>query len=80
MNTKRTAALFLFLAVAGSVQAQTATPVVIMIDANVIFSSANSWIENFISIFSITIGIALALAILMFIYRQISKAFGGRFG
>jgi hypothetical protein len=80
VNATRISVLLLLLAMAGSVQAQTATPVVITIDTNVIFSSANSWIENFISIFAISIGVALAIAVLTFLYYQLSRAFGGRFG
>jgi hypothetical protein len=53
------------------------TPVPIEIDTNALFTSANTWISSFIPIFALSIGIAIALAILGFLGNQIVKAFKG---
>jgi cadmium resistance protein CadD (predicted permease) len=53
------------------------TPVPIVVDTNQIFSSVNSWIVTFVPIVAIGLGIAIALAILTFIGKQILNAFQG---
>ncbi|MCU0463210.1 MAG: hypothetical protein MUF38_01430 [Anaerolineae bacterium] len=55
----------------------TATNVAISVDTNEIFTSANSWIVTFTPIISIGLGISIAIAILLFIGREILKAFRG---
>lgn len=59
--------------VGGAVFAQT--PVPIEVDTNALFSSANDWIAIFTPIVAIGVGIAIALAILSFIGKQIVDAF-----
>jgi hypothetical protein len=49
--------------------------VAITIDTDVIFTEANTWITVFTPIVAIGIGIAIALAILRFIGKQIVSAF-----
>jgi predicted RND superfamily exporter protein len=49
----------------------------IVVDTNQIFSSVNSWIVTFVPIVAIGLGIAIALAILTFIGKQILNAFQG---
>jgi len=61
----------------GSVASFAQTPVPIVVDTNQIFTQTNTWIEVFIPIMSIGIGIAVALAILTFLGNQIIKAFRG---
>lgn len=53
----------------------TATPVTITFDTNELLTASNSWISTFTPIFAISIGIAVAVAILTFIGMQILKAF-----
>lgn len=53
----------------------TATPVTITFDTNELLTASNSWISSFTPIFAISIGIAIAVAILTFIGVQILKAF-----
>src|SRR5688500_4439886 len=63
--------------------AQTATPeptavptdVMLTVDTNAMFTSANEWIVTFTPIIAIGIGIAIALAVLTFVGAQIIKAF-----
>ena len=70
------AVLLLMLALSAvSVFAQTATPVTITFDTNELLTASNSWISTFTPIFAISIGIAVAVAILTFIGMQILKAF-----
>jgi hypothetical protein len=60
-----------------AVPAFAQTPVPIVIDTNEIFTQTNIWIDVFIPIMAIGIGIAVALAILKFIGGEILKAFRG---
>lgn len=58
-----------------SIPAFAQTPVPIVVNTNVIFTQANSWITVFAPIMAIGIGIAIAIAILTFVGQQILKAF-----
>lgn len=79
MNAIRILALFVLLAAAGSVQAQTSTPVPIVVNMNEFFGSASTWIDNFIGVFSIIIGVPLAIAVILFAASRIEKFLpGGR--
>ena len=49
--------------------------VAITVDTDVIFTEANNWIVVFTPIIAIGLGIAIALAILRFIGKQIISAF-----
>ena len=60
-----------------SVSVYAQTPVPIIVDTNAIFTSTNTWIEVFVPIMAIGIGISVALAILTFIGNQILRAFRG---
>jgi hypothetical protein len=53
------------------------TPVPIVVDTNEIFTQTNTWIEVFLPIIAIGVGISVALAILTFIGNQIVKAIRG---
>ena len=66
-----------FLAPLGPAVTYAQTPVPIVIDTNEIFTQTNIWIDVFIPIMAIGIGIAVALAILTFIGNQILRAFKG---
>lgn len=81
LHTIRSHRLMLVFVLAFSLSAVAfaQTPVPITIDTNELFTSANTWIETFLPIMAIGIGISIALAILSFIGVQIVKAFrGGR--
>ena len=60
-----------------TVPAFAQTPVPIVLDTNQLFTSTNTWIEVFLPIMAIGIGISIALALLGFIGTQIVKAFRG---
>lgn len=51
------------------------TPVPLVVPTNDIFESVNTWLEVFAPIVAIGVGIAIALAILTFIGKQILQAF-----
>lgn len=53
--------------------AQTAVPLVV--PTNEIFTQTNSWLQTFAPVVAIGVGIAVALAILRFIGKQIIDAF-----
>lgn len=53
----------------------TATNVILTVPTNQFFTSANSWITQFAPVLAIGVGIAVALAILRFIGKQIVDAF-----
>lgn len=53
----------------------TATPVTLSVPTNQFFTSANGWITQFAPVLAIGVGIAVALAILRFIGKQIVDAF-----
>lgn len=72
-NFKIFTVLMLAVSFAGSSFAQVA----IVIDTDSIFTEANSWIVVFTPIVAIGLGIAIALAILNFIGKEIIKAFKG---
>ncbi len=53
--------------------AQTAVPLVV--PTNEIFTQTNSWLQTFAPVVAIGVGIAVALAILRFIGKQVIDAF-----
>lgn len=52
--------------------------VVLTIDTDPIFTSANSWITTFTPIIAIGVGIGIAIAILTFVGNKILEAFRGK--
>lgn len=53
----------------------TATMIGITVDANAFFTATNTWMGTFAPVLAIGIGIAIALAILTFVGKQILMAF-----
>jgi ABC-type spermidine/putrescine transport system permease subunit I len=51
--------------------------VTLSVPTDTIFTEANNWIAIFAPIFAIGIGISIAIAILTFVGKQITKAFSG---
>ena len=81
-NTDRMAALMVLalvmIAMVAPAAAQTAVPTAtpgINVPTGTIFSQTNSWISTFAPIAAIGIGITVALAVLGYIGKQITKAF-----
>jgi hypothetical protein len=70
----------LMIVMVAPIAAQTATPAPtatpgINVPTGTIFSQTNSWISTFAPIAAIGIGITVALAVLGYIGKQITKAF-----
>lgn len=55
--------------------AAQATAVPLVVPTNEIFTQTNSWLQTFAPVVAIGVGIAVALAILRFIGKQIIDAF-----
>ena len=70
-------AILIFVLAMSAISSFAQTTVPIVVDTNAIFTETNTWIEVFVPIVAIGIGIAVALAILRFIGKQIVSAFNG---
>lgn len=68
---------FLILALAMLTMSAAAQPtaVPLVVPTNEIFTQTNSWLQTFAPVVAIGVGIAVALAILRFIGKQIIDAF-----
>lgn len=66
-------ALVAVMAITAVSMAQTNVPLVV--PTNEIFTQTNSWLQTFAPVVAIGVGIAVALAILRFIGKQIIDAF-----
>lgn len=74
-STRNRVAMLMAAMLAMTVTAFAQTPVPLVVPTNDIFESVNTWLEVFAPIVAIGVGIAIALAILTFIGKQILQAF-----
>lgn len=74
-STKNRIAMLIAAMLAMTAVSFAQTPVPLVVPTNDIFESVNTWLEVFAPIVAIGVGIAIALAILTFIGKQILQAF-----
>lgn len=74
-STNNRIAMLMALIIGSSLTAFAQTPVPLVVPTNEIFTSVNQWLQVFAPIVAIGVGIAIALAILTFIGKQILNAF-----